>query len=298
MTWSRAELTGQDREEWAKRIGALGIDQDTHVVVYDDNFSKDAARIWWILRYWGIRDVRLLNGGWHAWETSGGPMFAVIEKVPIRVPSLSADGARLATKDQVLAALKEPRITIVDARSQGEYCGEEKTAKRNGAIPGAIHLEWLEVLDAKSQRFKTPEELAELLKKRRHRTGSSGRHLLPVRRTCSSDGVCPGTDGHEAGAQLLQELEGMGQRRRYAGREAEVIRGFAAGRRPVRLCEPPPNKLVLFPFANAHSGRVLSNGNRRTGRQDRDVERPFRLRSITLLQDSTCDGLREPSRNS
>jgi thiosulfate/3-mercaptopyruvate sulfurtransferase len=165
VTWSRAEVNGQGREEWAKRIGALGIDPDTHVVIYDDNSSKDAARLWWLLRYWGIRDVGLLNGGWYAWEANGGPISAVSEKVPPRVPSLSADVARLATKDGLLAALKGSRITIVDARSQGEFCGEEKTAKRNGAIPGAIHLEWLEVLDTKSQRFKSPEELAELFKK-------------------------------------------------------------------------------------------------------------------------------------
>ena len=46
------------------RRSALGIAQDSRVVVYDDSSSKDAARVWWILRYWGVADVRLLNGGW------------------------------------------------------------------------------------------------------------------------------------------------------------------------------------------------------------------------------------------
>src|SRR5438034_11780204 len=56
-----------------------------------------------------------------------------------------------------------PRAQIIDARSRGEYCGDEMFAKRGGAIPGALHLEWLQLLD-KSQRFKTPEELAGLFK--------------------------------------------------------------------------------------------------------------------------------------
>jgi thiosulfate/3-mercaptopyruvate sulfurtransferase len=165
ITWSRAGLTGQDQDEWAKRIGELGIGKDTHVVIYDDNASKDAARIWWILRYWGVRDARLLNGGWRAWETSGGEISAVAEKPPFLTPSLAADAVRLATKDQVLEALQTHEVTLVDARSRGEYCGQETTAKRNGAIPGAVHLEWLELLDGKSQRFKSPEALAELFQK-------------------------------------------------------------------------------------------------------------------------------------
>src|SRR6266849_9334904 len=72
--WSRVALAAQDEEAWAKRIGALGIDRNTRVVIYDDNASKDAARIWWILRYWGIGDVRLLNGGLRAWLSIGGPI--------------------------------------------------------------------------------------------------------------------------------------------------------------------------------------------------------------------------------
>ncbi len=49
-------------------------------------------------------------------------------------------------------------------RSESEYCGEANTAKRNGAIPGAVHKEWTEVIDKKTQRFKSPEALAKLFK--------------------------------------------------------------------------------------------------------------------------------------
>src|SRR5439155_20304893 len=59
--WSKAFDNGKDADGWSKRIGALGITTDISVVIYDDVSSKDAARIWWVLRYWGVRDVRLLN---------------------------------------------------------------------------------------------------------------------------------------------------------------------------------------------------------------------------------------------
>src|SRR5437762_10256536 len=66
--WAKAFADGQNPKDWAERIGKLGIDSPkTRVVIYDDNLSKDAARIWWILRYWGVKDVRLLNGGWPGW---------------------------------------------------------------------------------------------------------------------------------------------------------------------------------------------------------------------------------------
>src|SRR5262249_32147583 len=52
----------------------------------------------------------------------------------------------------------------IDARSEGEYCGETKNAKRGGAIPGAVHLEWSDLIDKKTQKFKSPEELTKLFK--------------------------------------------------------------------------------------------------------------------------------------
>ena len=56
--WAKAFGHGKDAEGWGKRIGGLGIGADTKVIVYDDNFTKDAARIWWVLKYWGVEDVR------------------------------------------------------------------------------------------------------------------------------------------------------------------------------------------------------------------------------------------------
>jgi thiosulfate/3-mercaptopyruvate sulfurtransferase len=65
--WAKAFNTEPEQTAWASRIGKLGIKADTPVVVYDDVRSNNSARIWWILRYWGVRDVRLLNGGWPGW---------------------------------------------------------------------------------------------------------------------------------------------------------------------------------------------------------------------------------------
>jgi len=62
--WKKQFADGKDAAGWSKRIGALGIGPATTVVVLDDKKGSDAARMWWILRYWGLSDVRLVNGDW------------------------------------------------------------------------------------------------------------------------------------------------------------------------------------------------------------------------------------------
>ena len=56
--WRHAFAAGQDAADWEKRIAPLGVTPADTIVIYDDNQSKDAARIWYILRYWGFDDVR------------------------------------------------------------------------------------------------------------------------------------------------------------------------------------------------------------------------------------------------
>jgi thiosulfate/3-mercaptopyruvate sulfurtransferase len=167
-TWSQTFDNGQRVEEWSRRIGSLGIEPKTTVIVYDDAV-KDAARIWWILRYWGIKDVRLLNGGWRAWQRSGLPVAHEVPQMfgePLQRPGkgLTPQSDYLATKQQILDSLKSNKSLIIDARSPNEHCGIERTAKRNGSIPGAVNLEWTEVIDPQTQRFKSAQQLTKLFK--------------------------------------------------------------------------------------------------------------------------------------
>jgi thiosulfate/3-mercaptopyruvate sulfurtransferase len=163
VTWTRAFKDGKDRDAWAKRIGELGIDGRKPVVIYGIGRSQHPARMWWILRYWGVPDVRLLNGGWPSWVKAAGES----EKESNRPRALEfmpmPRHKQLATKTDLVAALKDQPPQIVDARSLNEYCGLAETARRNGAIPGAVHLEWSDTLD-KDGRFKSAEELTRLFK--------------------------------------------------------------------------------------------------------------------------------------
>lgn len=158
--WAKAFGDGQDADGWSKRIGTLGIGSDTKVVVYDDSQSKDAARIWWILRYWGVADVRLLNGGWVGWSNGKHPTDTADAVPTAAVFKAVAAPERIATKVGLLAALRDGKLQIVDARSMGEFCGLDALSnKRAGAIPGAKQLEWIDLIDKPTHRFKSPDEL-------------------------------------------------------------------------------------------------------------------------------------------
>ncbi len=161
--WAKGFGDGQDATGWSKRIGSLGLTADSRVVVYDDNQAKDAARIWWVLRYWGVKDVRLLNGGWIGWEKGkhptekGAPAITAGEFKAVAAPE------RMATKEELLNSLSGDKLQIVDARSKGEFCGTDAMKnKRAGAIPGATQLEWIDLIDKDSHRFKSPDELKKL----------------------------------------------------------------------------------------------------------------------------------------
>lgn len=161
--WAKTFGEGSDTQAWSKRIGQLGIQADSTVVVYDDNFAKDAARIWWILKYWGVEDVRLLNGGWVSWTGQRLPVSkSAAEFEPAKFQATPAS-KRLSTMKDLLGSLKNQSLQIVDARTEGEHCGTDALKnKRAGAIPGAKHLEWIDLIDDKTHKLKPANELQKI----------------------------------------------------------------------------------------------------------------------------------------
>ncbi|WP_431816882.1 sulfurtransferase [Gordonia jacobaea] len=137
-----------------------GIDDTSPVVVYDDNGNLAAARAWWLLRWGGHRDVRLLDGGLAAWRDSG--MRLSTGDTPVRTGSVTLRAGSLptATIDDVAALGSDHSKTVlVDARAAERYRGEvEPIDPRAGHIPGAISVPTSENVD-ESGRFRAASEL-------------------------------------------------------------------------------------------------------------------------------------------
>jgi len=139
-----------DRAAWEKWIAPLSIGPSTEVVIYDSQRQLSAARTWWLLSYLGVKKVGLIDGGFPLWAKQGRPVTTDLSKVAPRPFRVEFQDARLATREQVLHALKSTD-RIVDARSRGEYTGQEARANRGGHIPSACHLEWTKLVDAEGR---------------------------------------------------------------------------------------------------------------------------------------------------
>ena len=223
-TWAKSFQDGKDAEGWSKKIADLGIASDSKVVIYDDDWNKEAARIWWILKYWDVADVRLLNGGWKSWTAASLPSQKDTPPSPTATKFVAKSQAdRLATKQKLLDSLKDKNLQIVDARTEGEFCGTEKmNNKRAGAIPGAKHLEWIDLLDKRTQRFKTARRNRQTLRRRRDRPEREDRYPLSKWWSSLGHGVWLGIDGSQRREQLLPLVERMGKLRRHAGCAGET----------------------------------------------------------------------------
>lgn len=176
------ENTMPPADHFTARMERLGLQESSRVVVYDDSAIRSAARAWFMLRLFGLRNVAVLDGGLGKWKAEGRPLATGREAPPTgRFPAL-ADASRLRSKADVLRNLSEPREQLVDARGAGRFTGEEAESRpglASGHIPGSRHLHYARLYNPDGTQ-RSEEELREAFR-------SAGVDLdRPVVTTCGS----------------------------------------------------------------------------------------------------------------
>jgi len=119
-----------------------GVDASTPVVVYDHQSGVRAARAFWFLEYFGHPSVQMLDGGFSAWERAGLPVSTEAKAPNKSTWSGTPQPSTIATWRDVKERLGRADTVLLDARTDEEYEGTTVRAKRGGAIPGAVHIEW------------------------------------------------------------------------------------------------------------------------------------------------------------
>ncbi|MCZ4351776.1 sulfurtransferase [Roseovarius aestuarii] len=154
-----------DAAHFSQQVGALGVGNETHVVIYDAGYVS--ARLWWMFRVFGHERVSILDGGWRKWRAEDRSVATgPAEPVAPKEFSAKADHSRIATLVDVKAALNASQTTIVDARTPARFDGTEGSGYPGvpgGYMPGAINTHWGKFFDADNNHvFVSPERAAEV----------------------------------------------------------------------------------------------------------------------------------------
>jgi thiosulfate/3-mercaptopyruvate sulfurtransferase len=154
-------------QEFEALMAKLGIGDATRVVVYDERGGIYAARLWWILNYFGHPNVALMNGGWGKWVAEQRT-----SETNAPTPAVARFTARpqprwIATASDVMSAIDKPGVRIVDARTPAEIEGKDlRGIKRGGFVASSVPVYWEDLLDPQRRTFKPADELKKIYEER------------------------------------------------------------------------------------------------------------------------------------
>ncbi|MDI7504266.1 3-mercaptopyruvate sulfurtransferase, partial [Cronobacter dublinensis] len=147
-------------ETFAVAMRELGVNDDKHLIIYDEGNLFSAPRAWWMLRAFGVQNVSILAGGLAEWQRDGFPLQEGAVEAPEGEFEAKLDELQIKRLTDVLLASHEKTAQIVDARPAARFnaeADEPRPGLRRGHMPGALNVPWTEVV-VKGQ-LKTTDEL-------------------------------------------------------------------------------------------------------------------------------------------
>ncbi|MEE4243827.1 MAG: sulfurtransferase [Kangiellaceae bacterium] len=137
--------------QFAEQIGKLGVNNQSKVVIYSTDNHVWAARLWWMFRWAGHKQVAILDGGLNAWKAKG---YALSDKNVSPKPQtfdIALEPQRVSSQQAVKDAITDRQVVIVDSLPLGHYQGQFSLFSRKGHIPTAVNLSSSDVLDDDGQ---------------------------------------------------------------------------------------------------------------------------------------------------
>ena len=155
---SELEFAVPSPEQFAAAMGALGVGDDSRVVLYDRNSMSWAARVWWMLRWIGFDRAALLDGGLNAWTAEGGSLSTEAGSRPAKKLTVKLRPELIADQDDVRASIADDSVNLIDSMPEQHYRGEWAMYDRPGHISGASNVPVTSLFD-ESGKFRAHEEL-------------------------------------------------------------------------------------------------------------------------------------------
>ncbi len=148
--------------QFEQAVASMGIDNDTHVVVYDNNSFMASARVWWTFRIFGHDRVSVLDGGLGRWQHHGLPTDREVQKPEPRRFKADFRPGLVRNLGQMLETANSTDTQVIDARPSGRFAGTEKEPRpglRGGHIPGSFNLPFPELLEPENGCLKSPADI-------------------------------------------------------------------------------------------------------------------------------------------
>ena len=143
-------------------MGSRGISNTNKIVIYGTGSGKSSGRLYWILKYMGCKDVKILNGHLKAWRTVRGKVTKIKPKItPAKFTAVPV-ASYYASTAYVKKNLKNPKIILVDNRSSNEFKGVTGETAKKGHISGAVHFDYAKVMNLPAQTLKSKAELVKM----------------------------------------------------------------------------------------------------------------------------------------
>jgi thiosulfate/3-mercaptopyruvate sulfurtransferase len=155
---SPLEFAVPQPEQFAAAMGALGVGDDSRVVLYDTNSTSWAARVWWMLRWIGFDRAALLDGGLAAWTAEGGSLSTESVSRPARTLTVKLRPELITDQDEVRASIGDESVNLIDSLPAPHYRGEWAMYDRPGHITGAWNVPVTSLFD-ESGKFRSHDEL-------------------------------------------------------------------------------------------------------------------------------------------
>jgi thiosulfate/3-mercaptopyruvate sulfurtransferase len=145
------------KEKLEEIFSNMGIEVNSHLILYDDHGASEAARLWWILYMHGMENVQLMNGSFSAWKELGGKVDAQIPQVKPKKFKFEQSNfpSRTIVYEELDSALThKAEFILLDTRSLEEFEGSKikEGAAKGGHIPGSKHLDFIDLLRSVEER--------------------------------------------------------------------------------------------------------------------------------------------------
>jgi thiosulfate/3-mercaptopyruvate sulfurtransferase len=151
-------------DELATILGEKGISNTDEIVIYDEGSQKYSTRVYWILKYLGAENVKLLHKHMSEFRNARIPLTSEVPSVSAKTFEVTVNEAIFCDAAYIESVIGEANTVIIDARTPAEFdgTGEGKLEYSNGHIEGAISIPYEDTIEGEDKVFITPEQFQAL----------------------------------------------------------------------------------------------------------------------------------------